>query len=83
MLMEQAKFIVVMNHEEQYSIWDKDRELPLGWNRIDIPDGWLESYSLQNEGADRFDKETCLGYIEATWADIRPLSVRKALQDHA
>lgn len=81
--MRETEFIVVINHEEQYSIWHRDRDLPPGWSRIDIPDVWMESYLLQSKDATRFDKETCLAFIDTVWVDIRPLSVRKSLQDRA
>ncbi|MEM9290884.1 MAG: MbtH family NRPS accessory protein [Acidobacteriota bacterium] len=56
---------VVINHEEQYSIWPADRELPLGWN---------------NEGKSGNKKE-CLDHIEEVWTDMRPLSLRKKMEE--
>lgn len=56
---------VVMNDEEQYSIWFADRE---------VPPGWRES---GKEGL----KDECLAYIEEVWTDMRPLSLRKAMGD--
>jgi MbtH protein len=55
---------VVVNDEEQYSIWPVDRELPLGW---------------RDEGTSG-GKEECLSHIEAIWTDIRPLSLRRSLE---
>lgn len=55
---------VVLNHEEQYSIWPADRECPAGW---------------RNEGT-RGTKEECLAHIDTVWTDITPLSVRRVLQ---
>jgi MbtH protein len=55
---------VVINHEEQYSIWPADRELPLGWNAVG------------KEGS----KAECLEYIKEVWTDMRPLSLRKAME---
>jgi MbtH protein len=52
---------VVVNHEEQYSIWFHDRE---------IPNGWREAGKTGN-------KAECLAYIEEVWTDMRPLSVRR------
>jgi len=52
---------VVVNHEEQYSIWPADRENPLGW--LDVG----------KEGL----KQECLDYIQQVWTDMRPLSLRK------
>jgi len=55
---------VVVNHEEQYSIWPADRENPLGWT------------DAGRIGA----KATCLAYIEEVWTDMRPLSLRKKMK---
>ena len=56
---------VVVNHEEQYSIWPAYRELPLGWNEVG------------KEGL----KDECLAYIEEVWTDMRPLSLRKKMEE--
>jgi MbtH protein len=56
---------VVVNHEEQYSIWPADRELPLGWNEVG-------KTGLKAE---------CLAYIEEVWTDMRPLSLRKKMEE--
>jgi MbtH protein len=53
-------FKVVVNHEEQYSIWPADRANPLGW---------------RDEGKSG-SREECLAHIERVWTDMRPLSVR-------
>ena len=58
---------VVMNHEEQYSIWPADRENPLGWQ--DVGKSGL--------------KAECLAYIEEVWTDMRPLSLRKQMEEAA
>lgn len=60
---EDAEFSVVVNHEEQYSIWPTSK---------DIPDGWRE---VGKRGL----KRECLDYIEQTWTDMRPLSLRKRM----
>jgi MbtH protein len=57
-------FIVVLNHEEQYSIWPADREIPTGW-RAEGKSG---------------SKEECLAHIETVWTDMRPLSLRKQME---
>jgi MbtH protein len=56
----------VMNHEEQYSIWFADRELPNGWS------------DTGKVGT----KKECLDYIEEVWTDMRPLSLRKHMEAH-
>ena len=58
---------VVVNHEEQYSIWFADRENPLGWK--DAGKSGL--------------KAECLAYIEEVWTDMRPLSLRKFMESQA
>ena len=58
---------VVVNHEEQYSIWPVDRENPLGWEDRG-PSG---------------SKEECLAYINEVWTDMRPLSLRKHMEELA
>lgn len=52
---------VVVNDEEQYSIWPAGREVPAGWRRVGV------------EGT----KEECLDHIERVWTDMRPRSVRE------
>lgn len=56
---------VVVNHEEQYSIWFADRPLPLGWEAVGVSGS----------------KEECLAYIEEVWTDMRPLSLRKKMAE--
>jgi MbtH protein len=58
-------YTVVLNYEEQYSIWPSHRELPRGWR------------SAGKEGS----KAECLRYIEQVWTDMRPLSLRRKMQD--
>jgi len=59
-----TKFKVVVNHEEQYSIWVADRPNPLGWR--DAP----------RSGS----KSECLAYIREVWTDMRPLSLRNNME---
>jgi MbtH protein len=58
---------VVVNHEEQYSIWPSDRELPLGW-RVAGKTG---------------RKDECLAWVKEVWTDMRPLSLRKKMEEDA
>lgn len=58
---------VVVNHEEQYSIWPADRDNALGWN------------DAGKEGI----KSECLAYIKEVWTDMRPLSLRKKMEEMA
>ncbi len=55
---------VVVNHEEQYSIWPAERQNALGWNDV----GKTGS------------KAECLAYIKEVWTDMRPLSLRKQME---
>jgi MbtH protein len=64
---EQIIYKVVVNDEEQYSIWFADRE---------IPPGWKESGKVG-------PKAECLAYIEEVWTDMRPLSLRKWMEEQA
>ena len=57
----------VVNHEEQYSIWPADRELPLGWN-------------LAGKSG---TKAEVLAWIEEVWTDMRPLSLRQKMEEDA
>ena len=56
---------VVVNHEEQYSIWPAERENPSGWR----------------DGGKSGSKEECLAYIKEVWTDMRPLSLRMKMED--
>jgi uncharacterized protein YbdZ (MbtH family) len=58
---------VVVNHEEQYSIWPAERDNPSGWR----------------DAGKSGRKEECLGYIEEVWTDMRPLSLRQHMQEMA
>ena len=57
-------YTVVVNHEEQYSIWPADREMPLGWK----------------DAGKTGPKAECLAYIKEVWTDMRPLSLRKQME---
>ncbi len=55
------QYSVVINHEEQYSIWPTERKTPTGWKAI----GFVGN------------KKQALRYIEEVWTDMRPLSSRR------
>ncbi|TCO60852.1 MbtH family protein [Actinocrispum wychmicini] len=59
-MSDDRTYLVVVNHQEQYSIWLADK---------DIPDGW------RAEGMSG-TKPECIGHIEEIWTDMRPLSLR-------
>jgi len=58
---DERKYKVVINHEEQYSIWFAESEAPNGWK----------------EARFKGSKKECLDYIEEVWTDMRPLSWRR------
>jgi uncharacterized protein YbdZ (MbtH family) len=58
---------VVVNHEEQYSIWPEYKENALGWN----------------DAGKVGTKAECLAYIKEVWTDMRPLSLRKKMEELA
>jgi len=58
---------VIMNHEEQYSIWLDYKEIPLGWKHV----------------GKTGTKAECLAYIKDVWTDMRPLSLRKQMEEFA
>ena len=55
------EYKVVINHEEQYSIWPANRKPQKGWEETKISG----------------DQAKCQKYIEEVWTDMRPLSVQK------
>jgi uncharacterized protein YbdZ (MbtH family) len=58
---------VVVNHEEQYSIWPDYKEIPHGWTHV----------------GEAGPKAECLAYIKEVWTDMRPLSLRKKMEEFA
>ncbi len=64
---DDRRYLVVLNDEEQYSIWWTDRQLPAGWRK---------------EGAEG-TKEECLAHIGEVWTDMRPLSLRRRMEQAA
>ena len=60
---EDAKYQVLINDEEQYSLWLADH---------DIPDGWR---AVGKEGS----KADCMTYVDEVWTDMRPRSLREQM----
>ncbi|WP_326556944.1 MbtH family protein [Micromonospora sp. NBC_01796] len=60
---DQRRYHVVVNDEEQYSIWPVGSEPPPGWQRAGV------------EG----DRATCLAHIDEVWTDLRPRGLREWL----
>jgi MbtH protein len=63
----QGTYLVVVNDEEQYSIWPEGQPIPAGWREADR----------------RGSKADCLAYVEEVWTDMRPLSLRRAMDEPA
>lgn len=61
-----GRYKVVINHEEQYSIWPEARDNPLGWTDVGVSGS----------------KSECLDHIDKVWTDMRPLSLRKWLAEN-
>jgi MbtH protein len=60
----ESQYDVVVNDEEQYSIWPAGKAIPRGWRPV----------------GNRGDKSSCLSYIKEVWTDMRPLSLRKTME---
>ncbi len=58
----QERFAVVVNDEEQYSIWSADMVVPAGWRTVGVAG----------------TRDECLGHIETVWVDMTPRSLRQA-----
>lgn len=65
--VDDVQYKVVVNHEEQYSIWPAERENALGWR----------------DAGKSGPKDECLAYIKEVWTDMRPLSLRKKMEEMA
>ncbi|MFP8884613.1 MULTISPECIES: MbtH family protein [Streptomyces] len=60
---QDAIFLVLVNDEGQHSLWPEFADVPPGWTRTFGPDG----------------RDACLAHIEATWTDMRPKSLVRAM----
>jgi MbtH protein len=60
------EYQVLVNSEEQYSLWLAGQAIPNGWRQVG-PKG---------------QKQVCLDYVKEVWTDMRPLSVRKAMEKY-
>ena len=60
-----TRYKVVVNHEAQYSIWPAERENPSGWD----------------DAGRAGTKDECLAYVDEVWTDMRPLSLRKTMDE--
>jgi MbtH protein len=60
-------FIVLINDEEQYSLWSSSNSVPDGWRVVHGPAA----------------KQACLDYVDEVWKDLTPRSVRLRLEEVA
>lgn len=60
-------FIILINEEEQYSLWPEWKAVPAGWCAV----------------GPRGSKEECLTYIDDVWTDMRPASLRRKMEEWA
>ncbi|ALU89438.1 MbtH family NRPS accessory protein [Herbaspirillum huttiense F1] len=70
---EDETFIVLINHEGQYSIWPHWKKVPGGWTVVNDAQG------QPVKGL----KKTVSDYIEQHWTDMRPISLRKWMSEQA
>jgi MbtH protein len=61
---DRRRYRVVVNDEEQYSIWPAEKPVPAGWREVGC------------EGT----RQECLAHVERVWTDMRPLSLRRAME---
>lgn len=64
---EDGIFRVLVNHEEQYSLWPEWKAIPGGWTDTGV----------------KGDKKTCLAHVDQVWTDMRPLSLRRFMDEQA
>lgn len=60
---ENGTFYVLINDEEQHSLWPAFADVPAGW-RVAFGES---------------TRADCLAYVEETWTDIRPKTLRESL----
>ena len=62
---ENGEFLVLVNDENQHSLWPRFAEVPSGWRTVHGPAG----------------RQDCLSYVEEHWTDLRPASLVRAMTD--
>ena len=60
---ENVTFLVLINEEEQHSLWPEPIQVPAGWTAVHGPD----------------TRQNCLTYINTNWTDMRPASLQLAM----
>ncbi len=64
---EDGEFLVLVNHEGQYSLWPRHLDVPAGWT-VTGPSG---------------NRKLCLDWIDQNWTDMRPLSLVRDMEEQA
>jgi MbtH protein len=64
---DDREYRVLVNEEEQYSLWFASHEIPKGWR----------------DTGKAGKKADCLAYVKEVWTDMRPLSLRRHMEQHA
>jgi MbtH protein len=67
---QDGRFLVLVNDEEQYSLWPTFAAVPAGWTVV-------------FGGPDGTDRDSALRYVDETWTDMRPRSLRERMNDAA
>jgi MbtH protein len=62
--MSDRQFVVLINDEEQYSLWPRGKDIPAGWRAVG------------KEGS----RDECCDYVDTVWTDMRPLSLRRKME---
>ena len=62
---EEGRYVVLVNEEEQYSLWPAAKVVPAGWRLAG------------KEGSE----QECTAFVDEVWTDMRPLSLRKSCSD--
>ena len=60
---DDTRYLVLVNHENQHSLWPEPIAVPAGWRTVAGPD----------------TRAACLSYIELVWTDIRPAGLAGAV----
>lgn len=61
-----TQYIVLKNHQDQYSLWLREKTVPPGWEAVG------------KEGS----REECSAYVDEVWTDMRPRSLREKMDAH-
>ena len=61
----EGHYLVVVNDEDQHSLWP---------SFIPVPAGWRVTFGEDS-------RDACLAYVERTWTDLRPRSLRESMSD--